>query len=103
MNSKPHNTQEIDELILNVMGCDLNDSEQVRIYREDYSFDEAKQLILDWHNKQVEALLDRLEAQAGWYSQLLTDKARHDPSVEDTLITLTAIQAERTRLRGDDE
>ena len=58
---------------------------------------EAKQAILDWHNKQVEAVLDRLEGRARGAFDYEADIEEYAEDV------LTSIEAERTRLRGDDE
>ena len=60
---------------------------------------EAKQAILDWHNKQVEEVLDRLESER--------DSHDADTGCSDELgyIPLSAIQAERNKLkeRNDDQ
>lgn len=47
-----------------------------------------KQAILDWHNKQVEEMLDRLE-----------NKAFYDPSGTSPLINPREIEAERNKLK----
>ena len=59
------NTQELDEILFNL--CDLSyasfttQEEADRVADQlDYDRAEAKQAILDWHNKQVEEVLDRL-------------------------------------------
>lgn len=57
-----------------------------------------KQAIQDWHNKQVEAVLDRLEAQFVEEVVVIFGKTEVKKQVP-----LSAIEAERTRLRGDDE
>lgn len=43
------------------------------------------------------ALIERLEKQAGWYSQQFTKEAR-DSGIEDTLVPLSAIQKEKEKL-----
>ena len=55
---------------------------------------EAKQAILDWHNKQVEEVLDRLESER--------DSHDADTGCSDELgyIPLSAIQAERIKLQA---
>lgn len=54
-------------------------------------------------NAEIAKVLDRLEKKAGWYSQQFTEKARHDPSTEDTLVPLSTIQAERAKLKERDD
>ena len=56
------------------------------LFYDDY-YDFAIDSILDWHNKQVEAVLDRLES-----------KASYDPSGRSPLINPLEIQAERNKL-----
>lgn len=58
---------------------------------------ETKKAVLDWHNKQIEAVLDRLESKAEWLA--------YDDSEGEQIkaVDISAIEAERTRLRGDDE
>ena len=52
--------------------------------------DEAKQALLDWHNKQVEAVLDRLEGQS----------RRADDCTDDTLVVkMVRVEAERNKLK----
>lgn len=54
---------------------------------------EYKQAILDWHNKQIEEVLDRLEVA----DAKLTDGRNLELDIPSW------VEAERTRLRGDDE
>ena len=55
---------------------------------------QAKQALLDWHNKQVEALLDRLEAQ--WGETI--DNTLGEP-IRIKFVSVSAIQAERAKLK----
>jgi hypothetical protein len=48
-------------------------------------------------DKKVNEVLDRVEAEAGWYSQQFNDQARKD-NIEDTLIRLSAIKKLRSEL-----
>ena len=54
------NTQELDEILARF--ADGEYSKHWVDERKTYTKLEAKQAILDWHNKQVEEVLDRLEA-----------------------------------------
>ena len=58
---------------------------------------ELTKALLDWHNKQVEEVLDRLEGRARGAFDYEADIEEYAEDV------LTSIEAERTRLRGDDE
>lgn len=62
--------------------------------RLQWSIGEAKQAILDWHNKQVEEVLDRLEAQ--WGESI--DQTMGEP-VRFRFVHLSAIEAERNKLK----
>ena len=55
--------------------------------------DEAKQDILDWHNKQVEEVLDRLEGRARGAFDYEADIEEYAEDV------LTSIEAERNKLK----
>lgn len=75
------NAQELDEI--------LNSGDGFLHCCGDYE-GEAKQAVLDWHNKQVEAVLDRLE-----------QVHRANPlwvGMTQRVIPLSAIEAERKRL-----
>lgn len=48
-------------------------------------------------DKKVNEVLDRVEAEAGWYSQQFNDQARKD-NIEDTLIRLSSIKKLRSEL-----
>lgn len=92
------NTEELDD-ILDTLAEKSADSDSSLGYVEAYEFaQEAKQAILDWHNKQVEAVLDRLEAQFVEEVVVIFGKTEVKKQVP-----LSAIEAERTRLRGDAE
>ena len=85
------NTQELDEIFLSFepyKGEDYGSMTEYRITK--IRLDEAKQAILDWHNKQIEEVLDRLES-----------KAAYDPSGMSPLINPREIQAERTKLEAE--
>ncbi len=86
------NTQELDE-ILDKFGwtCVADGGDGYGLQNEDVS--EAKQAILDWHNKQVEELLDRLEAQ--WGETI--DNTLGKP-IRIKFVSVSAIQAERAKL-----
>jgi hypothetical protein len=58
---------------------------------------EAKQAIQAHIDKKVNEVLDRVEAEAGWYSQQFNDQARKD-NIEDTLIRLSSIKKLRSEL-----
>ena len=52
--------------------------------------DDIMQLIADWHNKQVEELLDKLEGQS----------RRADDCTDDTLVVkMVRVEAERNKLK----
>ena len=53
------------------------------------NFDKAKQALIDWHNKQVEEVLDRLESTAAYGTDI-------EEYAEDVL---SAIEAERNKLK----
>ena len=53
-----------------------------------------KQALLDWHNKQIEEALDRLESQKVNRNIISSTQV-----YEDTLIPLSAIEAERNKLK----
>ena len=53
--------------------------------------DRIRQAILDWHNRQVEAVLDRIEKQATIITSLSGEKAG--------TVDLTAIEVERNKLK----
>ena len=65
-----------------------------------YVTNQTKQEILDWHNKQVEELLDRLEARKE--QTIYADF--ESGSVEGwTGVPVTTIEAERNKLKERDE
>lgn len=68
------------------------DEEQLRLHK--IYTEELEALI----KQEKLGLLERLEKKAGWYSQRFNDKARKD-GIEDTLIPLSAIQAEKDKLK----
>lgn len=62
--------------------------------RDDVARGQAKQDILDWHNKQVEEVLDRLEAQ--WGESI--DQTMGEP-IRFRFVHLSVIEAERNKLK----
>ena len=59
---------------------------------------EAVVQVVEAHiDKKVNEVLDRVEAEAGWYSQQFNDQARKD-NIEDTLIRLSSIKKLRSEL-----
>ena len=83
------NTQELDEILDFIenygvsASCDGFDPHKSR--------SQAKQALLDWHNKQIEAVLDRLESQS----------RRADDCTDDTLVVkMIRVGAERDRLNS---
>ena len=57
----------------------------------------ALEAILDWHNKQIEEVLDRLEAAAYEYG----GNNVMNIGTPNTAVSLLAIEAERKRLKGE--
>ncbi len=78
------NTQELDEILEDFYDGDIRQSDMGK----------AKQAIIDWHNKQIEAVLDRLEAQKGTPIALIGSQ-----KYEHGVVPLRAIQAERDKLK----
>ena len=88
------NTQELDDILFDL--CDLSyasfttQEEADRVADQlDYDRAKAKQALIDWHNKQIEEALDRLDS-----------KAFYDPSGTSPLINPREIQAERIKLQA---
>ena len=78
------NTQELDEILEDFYDGDIRQSDMGK----------AKYAILDWHNKQVEEVLDRLEAQWGETIDNTLGKPRRIK-----FISVDAIRAERNKLK----
>lgn len=80
--------------ILNVLymqGEDIGKLEYGSATHQITAVNGAKQAILDWHNKQIEELLDRLESQS----------RRADDCTDDTLVVkMIRVGAERDRLNS---
>ncbi len=82
--------QELDEILEDFYDGDIRQSDMGK----------AKQAIADWHNKQVEELLDRLEARKE--QTIYADF--ESGSVEGwTGVPVTTIEAERNKLKERDE
>ena len=75
------NTQELDEILENLTTAASDDQ-----FIDDGSIGDAKVDILDWHNKQVEAVLDRIDYHT----------SRTYPEHDDIM---DAIEAERNKLK----
>lgn len=84
------NTQELDEILEMFWEGILDNPFEVKPRHN------AKQAILDWHNKQVEEVLDRLEGS----NKRLGDIDSH---TEAWGIPLSAIEAERNKLKERDD
>ena len=87
------NTQELDEILTGFAYGEY--SKHWVDERKTYTKLEAKQALLDWHNKQVEEVLDRLERQATIVTSLSGEKAG--------TVDLIAIEAERNKLKERDD
>ena len=81
------NTQELDEILFNL--CDLSyasfttQEEADRVADQlDYDRAEAKQAILDWHNKQVEKAMAKFSLKKG---------VKYDVKATDTVIVITPV------------
>ena len=81
------NTQELDEILGRWIKGYINGSAGGF-----YVTNQTKQDILDWHNKQVEEVLDRLEGRARGAFDYEADIEEYAEDV------LTSIQAERNKL-----
>ena len=86
-------TQELDETlnVLYMQGEDIGKLEYGSATHQITAVNGAKQALLDWHNKQVEAVLNRLEAEMNRFT------AEHDIPMRDE--ALSAIEAERNKLK----
>ena len=91
MTNQPHNTQELDGIMDKIYDLAYDHLPERGIA---IGTDRIKQSILDWHNKQVEEVLDRLESER--------DSHDADTGCSDELgyIPLSAIQAERIKLQA---
>ena len=99
------NTQELDE-ILTVFAYGEY-SPHWTDERKTYTKLEAKQSILDWHNKQIEAVLDRLESHAFDIKQTIKvsqypARSVYEPELIDAfnkVVSVERIKAERNKLK----
>ena len=85
------NTQELGEILDEFLTDIYMNNEHFAANQEalDKTKEEPMQAILDWHNKQIEAVLDRLESQS----------RRADDCTGDTLVVkMIRVGAERDRL-----
>ena len=93
------NTQELDEIFTKYTKQVIDMCHGNRPDVADESA-KAKQAILDWHNKQVEEVLDRIEATKTIYkARAHNDKGVLTTMIVTTAIPLDAIQAERNKLK----
>ena len=101
------NTQELDEQISDILaaiylagtenglGRQLTDHAEIMHRKEAFinanpASTEAKRAIIDWHNKQIEEVLDRLESQS----------RRADDCTDDTLVVkMIRVGDERNKLK----
>ena len=81
------NTQELDEILDAFASGEV--SPHWKDKRKTYTKLEANQAILDWHNKQIEAVLDRLEKEINTGRTFTND-----------YVISEAIEAERNKLKG---
>ncbi len=98
------NIQEIDEILeryrlhANMAYSEVEDNlrtaEEFKTLALPKVLAEAEQALLDWHNKQVEAVLDRLEAQ--WGETI--DNTLGKP-IRIKFVSVSAIEAERNKLK----
>ena len=94
--NQPHNTQELDEILGKLHNSVLYFAETgAGNPFEDAEF--AKDEILDWHNKQVEAVLDRLET--SMRGKTIVDTAEGWQEFVRKHVN-GAIEAERNKLKG---
>lgn len=52
---------EIDELILRLMGCEIEDEQLVKVYKEDIMFVEAKEKLLEFKKKWQQEAVDKYD------------------------------------------
>lgn len=97
-------TQEIDEILQKFAMAEQQIGDEMAvgaIQEEDFDVrdtlarEQAKQALIDWHNKQIEKMLDRLEVER--------DSHDADTGCSDELgyIPLSAIEAERAKLKEE--
>lgn len=95
-------TQELDEKIGNIIDDLVNIEISARFHNTDWAEYGIKQALLDWHNKQIEAVLDRLEQSAPDYSEMDSyNRSFLKAMYENTIIE--AIKAERAKLKERDD
>ena len=89
------NTQELDEILANLTTAASDDQ-----FIDDGSIGDAKADILDWHNKQIEEVLDRLEDENSIFKDYrYKDGVLMGTEIVGEGIPLSAIQAERNKLK----
>ena len=68
-----------------------------------FSYGAAVSAILNWHNKQTEELLDRLESKSSEWSVAAAELLDHLEDRNLEYIPLSAIEAERNKLKERDD
>ena len=101
------NTQELYEILEDLVRDsqeDVSDFKLNSLPHELIGKNGAKQAIIDWHNKQTEELLDRLESKSSEWSVAAAELLDHLEDRNLEYIPLSAIEAERNKLkeRGDE-
>ena len=84
-------TQKLDMILEDFYDGDIRQSDMGK----------AKQAILDWHNKQTEELLDRLESKSSEWSVAAAELLDHLEDRNLEYIPLSAIEAERNKLEAE--
>ena len=90
MTDKPQELRKLDSVrAINKLMIDA----EIKVGHREQHIDYIVQEILDWHNKQVEAVLDRLEGRARGAFDYEADIEEYTEDV------LTSIEAERNKLK----
>ena len=98
MSTKPDELDDIiDVLVAKVIHLPQFDNPSTYWKQLNKEKTQAKKDIQAHIDKKVNEVLDRVESEAGWYSQQFNDQARKD-NIEDTLIRLSAIKKLRSEL-----
>ena len=114
MTNQPHNTQDkltdgqylrLEVLVPMHSALEMQRRENVELgYLQDASgiYSEAIRQLLDWHKKQVEEVLDRLEGENTIYKDYkYKDGILIGTQIVGEGIPMSAIEAERNKLKGD--
>ena len=87
------NTQELDEIVREFTRSAYQRPEST--FLNAIYYQKFKEELLDWHNTQVEKVLDRLESKAEW---LAYDDSEGEPI---KAVDISAIEAERNKLEAE--